>query len=246
MMIRTAIPILFCLVMMFSSAPAQRLNLGVTFQYLILKQVSIDAPVLEGTQSYSLYYNGDNSWKFFSAGQSMIIGTVVQLDYKRMYLAVEPSFDLNTYNYSVEYPTGPGRNENLVFKTLFFQVDVPVYVGVQLASSNVIRYSVFAGVVPVFPYHIEYSLQARETDNIQEAYFNAEDMHNILGNAEPYTNALVGFSFHFASLGKIDMRYHHRLQSPGLEYPAQFRSAGLAMTYYLPLSFRKKRIYYEP
>ncbi len=223
----------------------QRINLGLTFQYLVLKQVKIDAPVVEGTHSYSQYLVKDNRWKFFSAGQSIVIGTVLQMDYKKLYAVVEPSFDLNTYNYTLYYPIAPGVDERLSFHTLFYQVDIPLYAGYQFGATNLIRYSVFAGGVFSFPYFLEYAFQSKELENPQEDYFNSGDMDNILYNREQYANALLGFCLHFASLGKIDLRYQYRLGSPGSKYPVTFHTLGMGLTFYLPLKLRKKTIYYE-
>jgi hypothetical protein len=226
-------------------AYGQRVNVGFTFQYHFLKQVKLNAEMVEGAHSYSLYEVRDNRWKFFSAGQSIVIGTVLQIDYKKFYAVVEPSFDLNTYNYSLYYPISSQRDERLNFHTLFFQADAPFYVGYQFGAMNLIRYSAFAGAVVVLPYMLEYSFQSREPENPQEEYFNSADMDNILYNRSKYVNALAGFSLHFASLGKIDIRYQYRLGSPGERYPVSFHTVGFGLTYYLPLNLRKKRIYYE-
>lgn len=223
----------------------QRIKVGFTFQYHILKQVKVDADVIEGAHSYSIYEVTDNRWKFFSAGQSIIIGTVVQLDYKRFYAVIEPSFDLNTYHYTVHYPLSPEKKERLNFQTLFLQVDLPLYVGFQFGSTNLLRYSVFAGAVMVFPYMLENSFQSKAFESVQQDNFNSSDMDNILFNGKKYGNALVGFCLHFASLGKVDIRYQHRLGSPGEKYKVVFQSLGFGLTYYLPLNLRKKKIYYE-
>lgn len=227
------------------SASGQRINVGITFQYLILKQVKVDTDIIEGSHSYSQYSVTDNRWKFFSAGQSIIIGTVLQVDYKKFYGVIEPSFDLNTYNYTVNYPLSAGSNERLNFQTLFLQAEVPLYVGYQFGATNLIRYSFFAGAILVLPYKLEYSFQSKELENVQEDYFNSADMDDILYNGKKYINALFGFCFHFASLGKIDIRYHHRMGSPGEKYQVDFNSVGFGLTYYLPLNLRKKKIYYE-
>lgn len=223
----------------------QRVGVGFTFQYHFLKQVKLEAEMVEGTHSYSQYQVRDNRWKFFSAGQSIVIGTVLQIDYKKFYAVIEPSFDLNTYNYSLYYPVSPEKDERLNFHTLFFQADVPFYLGYQFGATNLIRYSAFAGAVLVLPYMLEYSFQSREIENPQEDYFNSADMDNILYSRSKYVNALAGFCLHFASLGKIDIRYQYRLGSPGEKYPVSFHSVGFGLTYYLPLNLRKKRIYYE-
>jgi hypothetical protein len=234
-----------CILFAAHLSNGQRLNVGITFQYLVLKQVKIDSDIIEGSKSYSLYYAKDNRWKFFSAGQSIIIGTVFQLDYKKLYLVMEPSFDLNTYNYAVEYPTGPDQNERLNFQTLFLQVDVPLYLGYQFGATNLIRYSVFAGGVLVLPYAVEYDLKSKGFNNPQYGYFNTRDMENILYNGNKYMNTLAGFCVHFANLGKIDIRYQHRIGSPAKDYAVSFNSVGLGITYYLPVNLTKKKIYYD-
>lgn len=233
------------LLLLAFTACGQRINLGITFQYHFLKQVKIDAQTVAGTHSYSLYDVRDNRWKLFSAGQSIVIGTVVQFDYKKFYGVIEPSFDLNTYSYSVYYPISPDRDERLNFHTLFFQADVPIYFGYQFGATNLIRFSTFAGVVLVLPYMLEYSFQSNDIDNPQENYFNSADMDNILYSRQKYANALAGFCLHFASLGKIDVRYQYRIGNPGDQYAVSFQSLGLGVTYYLPLQLRKKKIYYE-
>jgi hypothetical protein len=237
--------ILFLVLCLSVGCQGQRINLGLTFQYLVLKQVRIDAPVVEGAHSFARYEVRDNRWKFFSAGQSIVIGTVFQVDYKRLYAVVEPSFDLNTYNYSLYYPTAPGVDERLNFHTLFYQVDLPVYVGYQFGAANLIRYSVFGGAVLAFPYLLEYGFESKGLENPQEEYFNSADMDNILYNRREYANVLAGFCFHFASLGKVDLRYQHRLGTPGSAYPVSFHTVGVGLTFYLPLRLRKKTIYYE-
>jgi hypothetical protein len=226
-------------------ASAQRINVGITFQYLILKQVSVKSDIIQGSNSYSTYTVKDNRWKFFSAGQSIIIGTVFQLDFKKFYAVIEPSFDLNTYNYSVYYPVAPGVDERLIFQTLFLQVDCPLYFGYQFGATNLIRYSLFAGAVAVTPYAINVDLQSKDFKNPQYDYFSARDMEGILYTEKPYVNSLVGFCLHFANVGKLDLRYQHRLKSPGIAYPTTFNSVGVAMTFYLPLNFKKKTIFYE-
>lgn len=233
------------LLLLACEGKAQKINVGITFQYHVLKQVKVDSDVITGANSYSIYYVKDNRWKLFSAGQSIVIGTVVQLDYKRFYAAIEPSYNLNTYNYVVEYPVGPGRNEQIDFQPLFFQVDVPLYLGFQFKSSTFVRYAVFAGAVAAVPYFISYQLRSRLKDNPQYDYFHSGDMRNVLYDTEPYFNTLLGFGIHFASLGKIDLRYQHRLGSPGNEYAVTFNTIGVGITYYLPLDLKKKRIYYE-
>lgn len=224
---------------------AQRLNVGFTFQYHILKQVKIEADMIEGAHSFSQYEIRDNGWKFFSAGQSIVIGTVLQMNYKQFYAVVEPSFDLNTYNYYVYYPLSPGRDERLNFRTLFMQADLPLYAGFQFGATNLIRYSLFAGAVLVLPYRLEYAIQSRDETDPPEEYFNSADMDNIIYGRSKYLNALAGFCLHFASLGKADIRYQYRLGSPGEVYPVVFHTVGFGLTYYLPMNLRKKKIYYD-
>jgi hypothetical protein len=238
--------ILFSILMIASfNVCAQKFNLGITFQYHILKQVAVDSDVIVGKNSYSLYYVRDNRWKFFSAGQSIVIGTVLQLDYKKLYFALEPSYNLNTYNYTVGYPVGASSFESITFKSLYFQIDLPLYVGYQFKSSNLIRYSVFAGVVPVIPYHIEFGLQSRAFDNPQRDYVWSGDLGGVLYDPKPYANTLVGLCLHFASLGKVDVRYLHRLGSTSEKYDVTFNTVGAGITYYLPLNLFKRKIYYE-
>jgi hypothetical protein len=237
--------VVFLMLLSSYASLGQRINVGLTFQYLILKQVKINTNIVQGSHSYNQYQVFDNRWKFFSAGQSIIIGTVVQMDYKKFYAVIEPSFDLNTYNYTLKYPVSPNKDESLNFQTLFLQIDVPVYIGYQFGATNLIRYSVFGGLVFAFPYKREFSFQSRELENAHEEYFDSSDMDNILSNTKKNTNALLGFCIHFASLGKVDVRYHQRLGSPGDIYSVDFHSVGFGVTYYLPLNTRKKKIYYE-
>jgi hypothetical protein len=242
---RSIVNILLLAIITSAHTNAQKLNVGITFQYHILKQVAVNSDIITGNNSYSIYFAKDNRWKFFSAGQSIIIGTVMQLDYKKLYAAIEPSFDLNTYTYNVQYPISPTKNELLKFQPLFFQLDVPVYFGYQFQSSRLVRYSVFTGGVMVVPYHIEYQLKSKLAENPQYQYFNSGDMENVLYNSKPYLNGLVGFCVHFASLGKIDIRYQHRFGSPSQKYDVTFNTVGASMTYYLPLNLLKKKVYYE-
>jgi hypothetical protein len=107
------------------------------------------------------------------------------------------------------------------------------------------RYSFFAGGVAVKPYTVNHQLRSRQPVNPQYEYFHSGDMRNVLYDAKPYFNALVGFGLHFASLGKIDLRYQHRIGSPGNTYSVDFNTVGIGITYYLPLDLKKKKIYYE-
>jgi hypothetical protein len=225
---------------------AQRLKVGFTFQYLFVKQIKIDSDVIRATRSYALYYARDNRWKFFGAGQSMIIGTVVQLDYKRFYVGIEPAYDLNTYHYRLDYPVSPDKDEKLTFQSLYFQIDLPFYLGYQFQSSNIFRYSVFAGGVLVTPYHHQQQFSSRDADNPQNIYYNSNDLSGILfSDQKAYLNALAGFGIHFANIGKVDFRYQHRMNSPGKIYDVKFNTIGFALTYYLPVNLLNKKIYYE-
>ncbi len=225
---------------------AQRFNFGVNFQYHVLKQISLDKEWIVPSTSYAIYHATDNRWKLFSAGQSILIGTTFQMDYKKIYIVLEPDFNLNTYAYAVGYPTGPGTEERLTFKSLSFQIDAPLYVGYQFHSSSLLRYSFFSGGSISIPYHLETSF-ANGAFNHGTLYnqFSSTDMQNILYSNKPYPNFLCGFAIHYSSLVRVDVRYIHRLDSPGAAYKATFNTIGFAMTYYLPLSLLKKKIYYE-
>ncbi len=226
-------------------AAGQHLNVGMTFQYLILKQVGVASDEIIPLGSFNYYKVDDNRWKFFSAGQSFVIGTIVQLDYKKVFFAMEPSYELNTYNYTVKYPLSPTTSEKVTFKTLFFQLEAPVYIGYQFASSTITRYSFFAGAEPVFPYHLETRFDGADKDPTLYSRYGVYDMKNILYNDNLYWNSLVGIGFHFANLGRVDVRYKHRLTSPGIQYKTSFNTIGIALTYFLPLHLLKKKIYYE-
>jgi hypothetical protein len=243
MITRSLISIFFCVII--QQVCAQKLSVGITFQYHILKQVNIKSDFVRGNNSYSIYYVTDNRWKFFSAGQSIVVGTVLQLDYKRFYVTLEPSYNLNTYTYTVEYPVSPMKNEKITYQPLFFQIDAPLYLGYQFQSSRFLRYSFFGGVVPTIPYHVEYQIKSKLIENPQYDYFNNGDMENILYDGKPYLSGLLGFCVHFASLGKVDVRYQHRFGSPSTKYEVVFNTVGASLTYYLPLNLLKKKIYYE-
>ena len=220
-------------------AQAQRINVGFTFQYLIGKQVRVNNSTIQAL-SGNTYNVIDNRFKFFSAGQSFVIGTIAQLDYKKIYIAVEPAFELNTYNYRTQ---SASTQEDVTFKTLFYQIDIPLYVGYQFHTSDVIRYSCFAGIEPVLPYYTEVSFpQAHNDPSILQRY-PVKDMQYVTYSSGGYANSLVGFGLHFASLGRLDIRYAHRLNSPG-KYTTTFNTVGIALTYFLPLNLRKKKIYY--
>ena len=170
---------------------------------------------------------------------------MVQVDLKKFYFAIEPSFELNTYDYTVEYPLTFSTNERITFKTLFIQIDLPVYLGYQFKSSDFLRYSFFAGAGPVFPYHLEARMNSESNDAAIGDRYNQYDMKNILYTNQPYWNAVAGLGIHFASLGRLDIRYVNRLGSPGSQYSTAFRSVGIGLTFFLPLHLLKKKIYYE-
>jgi hypothetical protein len=221
-------------------AHAQHLNLGFTFQYHILKQVKVDAKTIIPASSYAHYNVIDNGWKFFTAGQSLVVGTVAQLDFKKFYVAIEPSFELNTYEYFVTYDLSAEESERIRFHTLFLQVEAPVYVGYQFKTSNIFRFSVFGGAGPVMPYSIQVSL--KDSDHLDR--YGLYDMRDVLYNDKPYWNSVTGIAMHFANLGRLDVRWVHRLNSPG-EYKTTFNSIGAGLTFFLPLNLLKDRVYYE-
>ena len=226
----------------FSHLAAQHVNVGFTFQYLILKQVEVKSDQIVATRSYNLYNVIDNRWKFFTAGQSLVVGTILQVDVKKFYFGIEPSFELNTYEYYVGYPTSPTSYDKVRFHTLFLQVDVPVYIGYMFKSSNLFRYSFYAGASPVIPYSLGAQVKGE-----QAAYnrYDWADMYNILYSTKPYLNSVNGFAIHFASLGRLDFRYVHRLGSPGPNYQTTFNTVGAGLTFFLPLHLFKKKVYYE-
>ena len=223
------------------TASSQRFNFGVNFQYHVLKQISLDKEWIVPSTSYAVYHATDNRWKLFSAGQSILIGTTFQMDYKKIYVVLEPAFNLNTYDYTVGYPNAPGSEERLTFKSLFYQIDAPLYVGYQFHSSSLLRYSFFSGGSISIPYHLETNFNNGKLYN----QFSSTDMQNILYSNKPYPNFLCGFAVHYSSLVRVDVRYIHRLDYPSAAYKATFNTIGFALTYYLPLSLLKKKIYYE-
>jgi hypothetical protein len=229
--------LLFCM-----TSYSQHLNLGFTFQYHILKQVEVKSSQIAAAHSYSLYNVIDNRWKFFTAGQSLVVGTIAQLDVKRFYFGIEPSFELNTYEYFVGYPISSTGQESVRFHTLFLQLEMPAYVGYMFKSSNLFRYSFYGGASPVMPYHVETSVRVDQTATSR---YDARDMEGIVYSTKPYLNSVVGFAIHFASLGRLDIRYVHRLGSVGPVYQTNFNTVGAGLTFFLPLHLFKKKIYYE-
>lgn len=227
---------------------AQRFHAGVNFQYLIAKQISVDADYILPLESYNFYKITDNRWKLFSGGQSFVIGTAFQYDYKKFYVAFEPGYELNSYNYKVEYPLRPGVDEEIVFQHLYFQIDAPAFLGFQFKSADIIRYSVFAGAGPVIPYMFQYETQEQEDVEDVDAQYNRyrfRDMNGILYNDKSYWNGIVGLGVNFASLFRLDFRYVRRFGSPGDRYKTTFNTAGFGITYYLPLHVLRKKVYYE-
>lgn len=234
------------LLLIYGFAQGQNLNLGVTFQYLVLKQVSVDALTIYPTGSYNYYKVVDNRWKFFSGGQSIVIGLVAQLEYKRAYVTFEPSFELNTYQYTVTYPLTNQADDRVGFRVTNMQYDFPLYVGYQFSASNVMRYSVFAGVELVTPFVIQVGFEETSSSTNPYEQYGLYDMKNVLYNdGSPYFNGLAGIGIHFASVFRVEIRYKYRLDSPGDIYKATFHTVGFGLTYYLPLRLLKQKVYYE-
>lgn len=225
---------------------AQNFNVGVTFQYLVLKQVSVDASTIFPTGSYNYYKVYDNNWKFFNGGQSIIIGLVAQLDYKRFYLTFEPAFELNTYDYRVSYPLTNTTNDIVSFRTTYMQYNFPLYLGYQFGSSTVLRFSVFAGAEVSVPMVLQIGFNDSGSPYNPYDRYGLYDMKNVIyDDGGPYFSGLAGIGIHFASLFRVDIRYKHRLDYPGEEYNATFHAFGLGLTYYLPLRLLKQKVYYE-
>ncbi len=238
--------LLTCVLTAFLQADAQNFNVGVTFQYYILKQVSVDASTIFPRGSYNYYRVFDNNWKFFSGGQSIVIGLVAQLDYKRFYGTFEPSFELNTYDYRVSYPLTNNSDDIVSFRTTYMQYDFPLYAGYQFSTSNVLRFSLFAGAEVVIPLTVNASFgESAHGLNPYDRY-GLYDMRDVIYNLNPvYFNGLAGVAVHFASLFRVELRYKQRLDTPGEVYRASFHSVGLGLTYYLPLRLLKQKVYYE-
>src|SRR5258708_30860617 len=169
-------------------ANSQHLNLGITFQYFTLKQVKVKSDRIIPSASYNYYKVTDNRWKFLSAGQTILIGTVLQLDIKKFYVAIEPSYTLNTTDYTVEYPLSAVAGEKITFKTLSIQIDLPVYAGYQFISSDFLRYSFFAGACPAFLNHLEPSVRNASKDPTVGDRYYRYDMKDILYSNRPYWN----------------------------------------------------------
>ncbi len=241
---RTTIILIMCL-SSFASL-AQNFNVGVTFQYFILKQVSVDAKTIIPTGSYNYYHVVDNSWKFFSGGQSIVVGLVGQFDYKRLYITFEPSFELNSYDYRVSYPLNNAQDDVVSFKTTYMQYNFPLYAGFQFSSSKVLRFSFFAGAEVAMPLTIQKGFNDTGSALNPYDHYGVYDMNNVIyNNSRTYFNGLAGIGVHFASLFRVELRYKHRLGYPGDVYHTTFNSVGLGLTYYLPLRLLKQKVYYE-
>lgn len=223
---------------------AQSFSAGFIFQYHILKQIDVNSNTVTGTFSHDIFKVKENNWKVFAAGQSVVVGMIAQLDYKKFYLTTELSYNLNTYRYALFYSIAPSEEEKVIFETLYFQIEVPLYLGYQFQSTNLVRYSVFGGALVTIPWNIQTTLDESNDVNIYDRY-DSNDLRYILYDDQPYLSSIVGFGVHIASLAKVDLRYIHRFSSPGDVYDVKFNTVGIALTYYLPLSLRKKRIYYE-
>lgn len=228
----------------FTETNAQSFSAGFIFQYHILKQIEVNSNTITGTFSHDIFKVKENNWKVFAAGQSVVVGMMAQLDYKKFYLTTELSYNLNTYRYALFYSIGPAEEEKVIFETLYFQIEVPLYLGYQFQSTNLVRYSVFGGALVTIPWNIQTTLDESNDVNIYDRY-DSNDLRYILYDDKPYLNSIFGFGVHIASLAKVDLRYIHRFSSPGDVYDVKFNTVGIALTYYLPLSLRKKRIYYE-
>lgn len=225
---------------------AQNFNVGVTFQYFILKQVSVDAKTIAPAGSYNYYRVIDNNWKFFNAGQSIVVGLVGQLDYKKLYVTFEPSFELNTYDYRVSYPISNTMDDVVSFKTTYMQYDFPLYAGFQFSSSKVLRFSFFAGAEVVLPLTLLSKFNNTGSALDPNDHYGVYDLKNVIYNdGGPYYNGLAGIGIHFASVFRVELRYKHRLDNPGTVYRTTFHSVGFGLTYYLPLRLLKQKVYYE-
>lgn len=237
--------LIFLLVTGIDEAYAQRFNAGFVFQYHVLKQIEVDASTVTGTFSHDLFNVKENNWKVFGAGQSIVVGMMAQMDYKKFYVTTELSYNLNTYRYALFYSIAPGQEEKVMFKTLYQQMEIPLYVGYQFQSTNLVRYSFFGGAIVTIPLLIDtYLDDLNYGGNVYDRY-DSNDLRYILYNDKPYYSSIFGFGIHIASLAKIDLRYIHRFGSPGGVYTVKFNTVGIALTYYLPLNLRKKKFYYE-
>jgi hypothetical protein len=204
----------------------------------------VNSPTVTGTFSRDIFNVKENDWKMFGAGQSIVVGMMAQMDYKKFYLTTEFSYNLNTYRYALFYTTAPSEEEKIIFETLYFQFEVPVYLGYQFQSTNLVRYSVFGGALVTIPWNIQTSLEEGNDASIHDRY-DTNDLRYILYDYKPYFSGIVGFGVHIASLAKIDLRYIQRIGSPGEAYDVQFNTVGIAVTYYLSLNLKNKKFYYE-
>jgi hypothetical protein len=223
----------------------QSFNAGFHFQYHILKQIDVDAHTITGTYSHEQFKVKENNWKSFAAGQSIVVGMMTQMDYKKFYLTMELSFNLNTYRYSLFYPIGPSKDERVNFKTLYQQMEVPLYLGYQFQSTNLIRYSFFGGAMINVPVLIQTFFDDSKEDRRFQERYDLNDLRYILYNNDPYFSGMFGLGIHIARLAKVDLRYIHRFGSPGDVYDVKFNTIGISFTYYLPLDLKKQKFYYE-
>src|SRR5689334_9698181 len=97
------------LMMGLTDMHAQRFNAGFVVQYHIIKQISVKSPTVTGTNSHDIFKVKENSWKVFAAGQSIVVGMMGQLDYKKFYLTTELSYNLYTYRYALFYTVAPSE-----------------------------------------------------------------------------------------------------------------------------------------
>src|SRR5688572_12560874 len=143
---------------------AQSFNAGFIFQYHFMKQIDVNSETIAGTFSHNIFNVKENNWKAFGAGQSIVVGMMAQLDYKKFYLTTELSYNLNTYRYTLYYTIAPDIEEKVHFKTLYQQLEIPLYLGYQFQSTNLVRYSVFAGALVSVPMLIDTYLDDVDSD----------------------------------------------------------------------------------
>ena len=238
---RRLFTMVFCLLAF--CALAQRLNLGLNFQFCPYRQIKVDADKVLGTYSHDLYYVKDNGWKPYAA--TFILGAELQMDYKKFYGLLGLYYNLNTFNYALYFPVSPQTDEKVTFQTIYFQIDVPLAVGYQFFSSSIYRLSIIGGAIPSIPYGISNNfVGSSKANNFYSRYSNV-DMRNILFDGKPYVSEMLGFCLHIASLAKFDVRYQQRIGSPSSLYNVSYKTVGISLTFYLPLNLRKKKIYYE-
>ena len=219
---------------------AQTFNIVPVLNYHFLKQINVDESALTGYYTGAIYKLKENNWKLISGGQSISIGGMGQMNYKRFYLVLETAYCLNMYQYSVFRVTA-GQEEQLSFKAFYQQIDLPLYLGYQFKSSNFVRYSVFGGIM--------FSKPIRYTENFFEGgdsltEHDKYDLNYVIFFNDEYLNSIVGFAVHVANITKIDIRYIHRLKSSSDIYNVKFSTIGFAFTFNLSNKWKKK-IYRE-